>query len=218
MQRIKTLSVILLLIFVGNIYQGAVLPFIEGIKYGLTISNYQIDNNQKTDNFVMMDVVPKFNNYLDNSEKNMKTGEDVLIRTNNLTVMVNSMSNKPFWWNVLQSFYGLLTLVTLALSSWIPFLAVSVIRSLQHSRVFDRQNLIRINRIGIILISVGVLETIIQSVNILMAMSLIDLTHYSFSFEKVIDFNPLMIGVIVLIMNEILRLGTVYKEEQDLTI
>ena len=51
MKRLKTLCIILLIVFFGSIYQGAVLPFVEGVKYGLTIAKYQLDHNKKTDDF-----------------------------------------------------------------------------------------------------------------------------------------------------------------------
>ncbi len=91
-------------------------------------------------------------------------------------------------------------------------------RSLQHSEVFDRINLKRINRIGLILIGVGILSSAVQTVNILMAQGMVDLSNYSFTFSKATDFQPIIMGVVILIMNEVLRIGIEIKEEQDLTI
>jgi multidrug transporter EmrE-like cation transporter len=100
----------------------------------------------------------------------------------------------------------------------VPFLVVKIVRSLHQSQVFEHQNLKRIQRIGIILLVVGILSSVLQFINIESAKSVIDLLHYQFSYSKVIDFNLLILGIIVLIMNEILRIGTEMKEEQDLTI
>ncbi len=218
MKRLKTLCVILLIVFFGSIYQGAILPFVEGVKYGMTIAKYQLDHNKKTEDFVLMDVVSKDNNYLDETEINIKTGEKVLIRPNNMTMMVHTLPDKPSWTLILQIFYFIFTVVTLVLGIWVPFLVVKIVRSLQHSEVFDRHNLKRIQRIGFILIIIGVVNTGLQIINIITAQSVIDLVHYNFTFSKAVDFSPLIIGIIVLIMNEILRIGTEMKEEQDLTI
>jgi len=218
MKRLKTLCIILLIVFFGSIYQGAVLPFVEGVKYGLTIAKYQLDHNKKTDDFTLMDVVAKDNNYLDESETNIKTGEKVLIRPSNMTIIVRTLPDKPAWTLILQIIYFVFTVITLALGIWVPFLVVKIVRSLQHSEVFDRQNLKRIQRIGFILLIMGVVSSCLQVINIITAQSVINLAHYNFTYSKAIDFNPLIIGIIVLIMNEILRIGTEMKEEQDLTI
>ena len=218
MKRLKTLCIILLIVFFGSIYQGAVLPFVEGVKYGLTIAKYQLDHNKKTDDFTLMDVVAKDNNYLDESETNIKTGEKVLIRPSNMTIIVRTLPDKPAWTLILKIIYFVFTVITLALGIWVPFLVVKIVRSLQHSEVFDRQNLKRIQRIGFILLIMGVVSSGLQVINIITAQSVINLAHYNFTYSKAIDFNPLIIGIIVLIMNEILRIGTEMKEEQDLTI
>lgn len=218
MKRIKTLCVVLLIVFFGSVYQGAVLPFIEGVRYGMTIAKYQLDHKEKTDDFILLDVVSKNSNYLEDSEINLRTGEKVLVRPNNMTVLVQSLLDKPVWWKALQGLYSLLVLMTLVLGIWIPFLVVKIVKSLQNSEVFDRKNLKRIQRIGIILLVVGILGTLLQAINIFSAQSMVDLSHYSFSYAKVIDFSPIIMGVVILIMNEILRIGIEIKEEQDLTI
>lgn len=218
MKRIKILCIVLLIVFFGSLYQGAVMPFIEGVKYGMTIAKYEQDSQKKTDDFLMMDVVSKQSDYMETSEINLKTGEAVLIRPTNISVLVHSLPEKPMWWIISQGIYAILTLVVLALGIWIPFLVVKILRSLQHSEVFDRTNLKRINRIGIIILAMGIIGSIIQTINICSAQYMVNLSNYDFSYAKVIDFNAIIMGVIILIMNEVLRIAIEIKEEQDLTI
>lgn len=218
MKRLKTLCIVLLFIFFGSLYQGAVMPFIEGVKYGITIAKYEQLNQQKTDDFLMMDVTAKDISHMETSEKNLKTGEQVLIRPTNVSVLVQSLPQKPVWWIVLQGIYAVFTIIVLALGIWIPFLVVKILRSLQHSEVFDRINLKRINRIGIIILTMGIIGSVIQAINIYSAQYMVDLSHYNFSYAKVIDFNAIIMGVIILIMNEVLKISIEIKEEQDLTI
>lgn len=218
MKRIKTLCLILLIIFFGSLYQGAVLPFVEGVKYGFAVAKYEGDNKKSTDEFLLMDVVAKDASYMETNELNIKTGEQALLRLNNVSVLVHSLPEKPVWWEVLQVIYGVLILVSLVLGIWIPFLVVKILRSLQHSEVFDRINLKRINRIGIFLLIMAILGTLIQLINVVSARYMVDLTHYTFSFAKVIDFDALIMAVVILIMNEVLRIAIEIKEEQDLTI
>jgi hypothetical protein len=218
MKRIKTLCVVLLIVFFGSVYQGAILPFIEGVRYGMTIAKYQLDHKEKTDDFILLDVVSKNYNYLEEPETNLRTGEKVLIRPNNITVIMQSLLDKPIWWKVLHVVYSLFSFFILILAIWFPFLVVRIVKSLQNSEVFDRKNLKRIQRIGVILLTVGVLSSIFQAINVYSAQSMVDLSHYRFSYAKVIDFSPIIMGVVILIMNEILRIGIEIKEEQDLTI
>lgn len=218
MKRIKTLCIVLLIVFFGSLYQGAVMPFIEGIKYGLAIAQYESDMQMKTEEFLLMDVVPKKAKYMEQTEINLKTGEKALVRPTNISVIVSSLQEKPVWWVVLQAVYGLLTLAVLVLGIWIPFLVVRILKSLQHSEVFDRINMKRINRIAIILVLMGVIGSVIQFINVYSAQYVIDLSNYEFSFAKVIDFNAIIMGVVILIMNEVLRIAIEIKEEQDLTI
>lgn len=218
MKRIKTLCLILLIIFFGSLYQGAVLPFVEGVKYGFAVAKYEGDNKKSTDEFLLMDIMAKDASYMETNELNIKTGEQALLRLNNVSVLVHSLPEKPVWWEVLQVIYGVLILISLFLGIWIPFLVVKILRSLQHSEVFDRINLKRINRIGMFLLIMAIIGTLIQLINVVSARYMVDLTHYTFSFAKVIDFDALIMAVVILIMNEVLRIAIEIKEEQDLTI
>jgi hypothetical protein len=218
MKRLKTLCVILLIVFFGSLYQGAVMPFIEGVKYGLAIARYELGSKTKTDDYLMMDVTAKDADYMETTEQNLKTGDKVLVRPTNISVLVHSLPQKPAWWIVLQIVYGLSTLAILVLGIWIPFLVVKILRSLQHSEVFDRNNIKKINRIGVIILSMGLLGSFTQFINVFSAQFMVDLTHYNFSYAKVIDFNSIIMGVIILVMNEVLKIAIEIKEEQDLTI
>jgi len=218
MERLKALCFVLLIVFFASMYQGAVLPFIEGIKYGLTIADYENSSNVNTQEFIMMDVEPKSSDLMKQNEVNIKNGQQVMVRANNVSVIANADTNQPMWWMIMNASYMALTIVVLILGIWIPFLVVRIFRSMQHSMVFERINLARINRIGIILLAIGVLGTIIQLINISTAEYMVELTHYSFSYSKAIDFNALIMGIVILIMSELMRLATDMKEEQDLTI
>ena len=218
MERLKALCVVLLIVFFGSLYQGAIVPFIDGVSYGLTIAKYENNTQNKTQEFLMMDVEPKNPEYMVANEINIKNGKEVLVRATNVSLLLDDTQEKPMWWMALNSLYMALTVIVLILGIWIPFLVVKILRSLQHSYVFDRINLKRINRIGIIILSIGLIGSVIQGINIISAEYLVDLTNYRFTYSKVIDFNAIIMGVVILIMNEVMRIAIEIKEEQDLTI
>lgn len=205
-------------IFFASLYQSVVLPFWEGVKTGMTTAKYQFEHKEQSDNFFLIDVTPKDYAYFDESEINLYTKEGVLIRPNNVTVMTKSLPDRTSTWLILKSFISIFTLIVLALGVLVPFLVVKILRSLQKSEVFDRRNLKRINRIGLILLAIGFFGTLLQIVNVLSAKLVIDLSNYNFSYANVFDFYPIIMGVVILIMNEVLRISIEIKEEQDMTI
>ncbi|MFZ4582805.1 MAG: DUF2975 domain-containing protein [Paludibacter sp.] len=218
MQRLKSLCIVLLIVFFGSLYQGAVLPFIDGINYGLTIAKYEDNTQNKTQEFIMMDVEPKNPDIMLPNELNTKNGQEVLVQSNNISLIFSDVQQKPIWWMALNSLYMALTVIVLILGIWIPFLVVKILRSLQHSVVFERINLARINRIGTIILGIGLIGSVIQLVNIISAEYLVDLTHYQFTYSKIIDFNAIIMGIVILIMTEVMRIAVEMKEEQDYTI
>ena len=218
MERLKALCIVLLIIFFGSMYQGAILPFIDGIQYGLKIAKYESDTKNKTQEFIMMDVEPKNPDYMDANEINIKTGQPVLVQPTNVSLIFSDVNEKPVWLSALNALYMALTTIVLILGVWIPFLVVKILRSLQRSWVFERINLARINRIGMLLLGIGIIGSAIQFINILSAEYLVDLTHFRFTYSKVIDFNAIIMGIVILIMNEVMRIAVELKEEQDLTI
>ena len=218
MNRVKLLYTVLFIIIIGSLYQSVVLPFYEGFKYGHAISNFEDKNHLSMDDFIMMDLAVKDNNYMDSSEINLKTGEAMHIRYENISLLINSHVPKPMWWIILQIIYGALVLLVVVLGVWILNLAFKIIFSLQKTVVFDRINLTWINRIGIFILIIASVKSLLQLINILSANSMIELQHYVFSFSKVMEYHSYILGVVILIMSEILRMAIEIKEEQDLTI
>lgn len=218
MKQLKILSVVLLVVFIASLYQGAVLPFVEGLKYGISIAEYEEKQAISTNEFLMLDVKVNNPEYFDSSHVNQLTGERVLIRPSNVSVLLNSMPEEPSWWLAVRVLYGVLLFAVLVLGIIIPFLVIKILRSLQNSEVFDRINIKRINRIGLVLLSIGFCSTVLQLIQLISARQMIQLEHFSFSFARIVDFEALIMGLVILLMNEVLKFGVSLKEDQDLTI
>ncbi len=218
MKQLKILSVVLLVVFLGSLYQGAVLPFLEGLKYGISIAEYEEKLDVSTNDFLMLDVKVNNPEYFDTTHVNQLTGERVLIRPSNVSVLVNTMPEEPSWWFAVRVLYGVLLFAVLVLGIMIPFLVIKILRSLQNSEVFDRINIKRINRIGLVLLSIGFCSSVLQLIQLVSASQVIKLEHFSFSFARIVDFEALIMGLVILLMNEVLKFGVSMKEDQDLTI
>ena len=218
MQKLKILVLIFIFVFLASLYQGAVLPSLQGVEYGLAIADLESNSKQQMQQFLMMDVEPNDPNYMDTKQLNLKNGLPIMMRATNVSVILSSLIQKPIWWMVLNSIYMLLSLIVIALGIWILLLVFKVYRSLQFSIVFERSNIHRMNQIGTIVICIGLLGSLIQTINIVMANYLVSLANYKFTFSNVVDFNAIIMGVVILIMSEIMRMAVEMKEEQELTI
>lgn len=218
MERIKILCGLLLIVFFGSLFQGTIPTIIEAVDYGLTIDAYENKTQQGSIEYFMMDVAPKNPNFVEGSTINLNNGQPLQIRTTNMSIILSDTFTQPLWWRILNATHLALSIVVLILGIWIPFLVVKILRSMQHSFVFERINLARMNRIGKILLGIGVLSTLIQFINIMSAEYIIEMTFYKFSYAKIIDFGALIMGIVVLLMTEIMRMAIEMKEEQDLTI
>jgi hypothetical protein len=97
-------------------------------------------------------------------------------------------------------------------------LVVKIILSFRRSEVFEERNISRINLIGRILIIIGVLNTLWEFLHVFLARRTIALTDFEISYTEIIDWENIIIGLVVLLMNEILIIATGMKKEQELTI
>ena len=58
----------------------------------------------------------------------------------------------------------------------------------------------------------------ILGLGVFVARQAVELADYTISYSNIIDWDDIVMGLVILLMNEILRLATGYKKEQDLTI
>ena len=95
---------------------------------------------------------------------------------------------------------------------------IKIILSFRRSEVFEEVTIKRINIIGIGFLVLGAMSTVWQGLTVYMARQAIELADYTISYSKIIDWDDFVMGLVILLMNEILRIATGYKKEQDLTI
>lgn len=96
-------------------------------------------------------------------------------------------------------------------------LFIKLIRSFSTSLIFDRTNSRRLLWMGICMISIGVFKTAMIISQVLTARAEIQLDGYEITYPP-FDMECILFGIGILVMNEILRLATSIKEDQDLTI
>lgn len=115
----------------------------------------------------------------------------------------------------------LLTFVSLAVVVafiWIVVLIIRVLYSVFRTKVFEAKNIKRISRIGWILLSIEIIFGLTQYLRFLGISHLVDFGPYHINFSTAFDTSNIIVAIIILLMNELLRIATKMKEEQDLTI
>lgn len=96
-------------------------------------------------------------------------------------------------------------------------LFIKLIRSFSSSLIFDKTNSRRLLWMGICMIGIGVCQTAMVISQVLTAKAEVLLDGYEITYPA-LDLKCILFGLGILVMNEILRLATSIKEDQDLTI
>ncbi len=220
MKRIRILcSLLLLSLFIG-IFQESVMSFVEGFRLGLSVADFTESNGLDEDTFVSLDVkttAPQLQPEL------LNASDSTLVVMAPSTVAVSLFYPQgQMHRNALQQciaiFGTVLSFVSIAIFFYLIVLLVKIILSFRRGQMFNEQNIRRINIIGIGFLVLGVLNTLWSALNVYLASSVVMLQGYEFSYAKVVDWDYIIVGFVILVMNEVLRLATNMKKEQDLTI
>ena len=105
----------------------------------------------------------------------------------------------------------------MALGISIFVLFIKVINAFRKSEIFDKGILSKISWIGISLILMGIVQAIMAYITLTLANQFIAVDGYTL-ISPVAEWNMIIFGISILVLNEILRVATTIKEEQDLTI
>ncbi|MCQ2344102.1 MAG: DUF2975 domain-containing protein [Paludibacteraceae bacterium] len=153
-------------------------------------------------------------------EMNLISGDTLYVIDNNVTIYEYS--------NELFKVSGLLKAleITLDIVMWLVVVLfiylivqfVKIIRSFTRSKVFERQVVRRLSRIGIVFIVMSIIGTLWNIGKTYLVSQLIDIDRFDILYRTTIEWDSLIMGLIILVMNEIVKQALVMKEENDLTI
>lgn len=220
MKRVRILcSLLLISLFVG-IFQETVLSFLQGFKLGYGISGYTMEAGLESDAFTMLEVRQKAVS-VEPAQFSLKDGAPVVVVPSNVSVAVfypQGGLHKSTLEKSVAVFGTVLDFVLVGVFVYLMVLLAKIILSFRRGRLFDDRNIRRINIIGIGFLALGAMNTLWSALNVYLAKLAVELPDYEFSYAKVVDWDYIIIGFVILVMNEILRLATNMKREQDLTI
>ncbi len=220
MKRVRILcSLLLISLFVG-IFQEAGLSFWQGFNLGYSISDYALESGLESNVFTMLDVQPKATQVVP-THSNLKDGAPVAVVPSSVSVSVfypQGELPKTTLEKSIEVFGTVLNFVVIGVFIYLMVLLAKIILSFRRGHFFDDRNIHRINIIGIGFLALGAMNTLWAALNVYLAKLAVSLVDYDFSYAKVVDWDYIIIGFVILVMNEVLRLATKMKREQDLTI
>lgn len=169
--------------------------------------------------FFHLDVVPvdgswKFATPLLANLENSNT----FIEYNSLTAKkIIEQTHTPTGYVLYEVVMFLLGIIAMGVVFYIPFLFFSVVNTIRKGQMYDPRVLRRLKRIGWIVIAYYFAAMLLKVLNVLIAKQLVTIEGYRIVFSMP-DFTPLILGLVILFLAEVLRVGLFMKEEQDLTI
>jgi|CZCA01.1.fsa_nt_gi hypothetical protein len=83
---------------------------------------------------------------------------------------------------------------------------------------FARENVVRIRRIGGAVITGAVLKSLVQTAFGFFFTHYVSVTGVDFRAKLSLDLTTILLGLVILVLAEIFRLGSAMQEEQDLTV
>lgn len=150
---------------------------------------------------------------------NTLTGDSILLLPTSAHCFL-SREHRPL--TVLEKTYKALSLpvncVISALFIAILVLFVMVLLSFFRTKVFDHKNVRHMHSIGVSLLVVGALDTLWHALEIYLASQAFATENFGVDYRNVWAWTPIMSGLVVLLMCEVLRYATDIKQDQDLTI
>lgn len=114
-----------------------------------------------------------------------------------------------------------MTIVSLVALVAIVYIAIEIIRvlySVLRTRLFEKQNLRRISLIGWLLLALELSFAIVRWWQLQALCGFVHFENYHVNFMEIFNAYGIIMAIIILLMNELLRLAVNMKEEQDLTI
>ena len=219
MKRFKILCVLLLAVFFASVVTDFVLDFIAGAKMGYSMVEYTIANGLESREHLYIDVVAE-GKTLEPNAVNKLSGDSVVILRNNVSIVeyAKSFAEETDRHNVWYEILCWMNWVIIAIFIYLIVVFVKLMRLFIRSQVFEQKIILLLNHIGVAFLVLAVISTVWNFGRAYLAAHLIDIEGLAVNYQHCIEWNNLLLGLVVLVITEILRQATMIKEEQDLTI
>ncbi len=220
MKRLKLLSVLVLICFLTGSLQQIIVEGGEGYRFGYNIQEMELFLGKKADAHLLLDLKPQVLDSVVPNGVNLKNGDELIILPYKATITTFSAfdNETPQTDKTLRIINTILNFVVVGVYIYFLILFFKIFLTFTRSKVFEEVNIRRLNIIGIGFICVGLLNILLNYIRISIAIHAIELEDYYITYANVIEWGNIVIGSIILMMTEILRIAVSLKREQELTI
>jgi len=216
------LSLVYLAIIVGFVEQMAA-DFISGFKAGIEKG---VDSSEKGE-IPTVSATGFFHIYLkpDKGYRSFPTtminqldGKPMKTEIEKMIVEISDVKEQlPKGTVVNDIFLTIFSFFTLFVSVLIPIQTFRIIRSISKNKIFDPKNIKKLRSIGYALIAVFVAGIVVAFLHYRVATSVVNIEGYSVQM-KWENITLVILGLVVLMFAEVLKVSVQMKEEQDLTV
>lgn len=212
--KIKIYCVLLTIAYVAiianSMYHGS-SDFQEGFKQGRQKQNFPMH--------LYMRVEPTDGKYsFPDKIVNTKDGKTLPATVNQYIVdYKDSNTSIPMGYKVLRLICIVLTAVLAFGLLFSPLLFFSIIYSISKNRIITKSLILRSRALGWLIVIFSIVDIIYVVNETLISRSLVELSNYNIVMGQP-EYMMLVLGLVILILAEILKVSLKIKEEQDLTI
>ena len=221
MKRFKILCVLLLTVFFVSVVTDFVLDLITGAKMGYNMVEYTMANGLESREHLYVDVVVDGDEMgLEPNAENKLSGDSVVILRNNVSIVeyAKSFATAKDKHNVLYEVLSWMNWLIIVIFVYLIVVFVKIMRLFIRSQVFEHKIILLLNHLGVAFLGLAIATTAWNFGRTYLVGHLIDVDGLMVSYRHCIEWNNLLLGLVILVITEILRQATTIKEEQDLTI
>lgn len=222
MKRFRLLALLILLSYGAILFNTIRSSSTMVMQQTSTLISYLENNDLEMTPLGHANVVAKEPNNASFRFQNLKTGQEVTCVPENFNFMQFSTDKEVPQFstvnNILSYTFIFLMLFAFILIFYALVIFAKVIRRLLKEQIFEDILIKNFNKLGCSLIAIGVLESIATICNVKLASNLIELENFTITYFNTIQWNTIILGLVILMMNEIIKFAIGYKQEQDFTV
>ena len=225
-RRLKIITIALSLIYLisigGGIYDG-MADFIQGFNKGYEVGQQSVETGDlkllSDSGLFFLTIKPvKGLRTFPTVMYNQLDGKPMLAEFEKIVVsMADTTALLPKGAVLVDIFSMLLALVALLVMVFVPVQTFQIVYSVTKNKIFDPVNIKRLRRIGYALLVFYIINLIFNYLRYFITSYIILLEGYKLQMDWG-DITLALLGLVVLMFAEVLKVSVTIKEEQDLTV
>lgn len=219
--RLKTYCIILTVayafILVFSIYDGS-KDFLEGFQNGM--NDHTSDHQYTTYPYIKLEPIESYDSFPE-AMQNLTTNDSLecKIQTISAKIYNSNAIEIPAYLRIIEALILIPGLFILIGYIYIPFAFFSIVRKVTKGEFMNNEIIRKSYIIGSVLILSSFLEIAFASIQTAMVKHIVQFENYNIVYDFGFStYSAFLLGLVIFIFAETLRISLKMKEEQDLTI